>query len=165
MLEERGETVKPRPDCSITLDFNAFIPEKYVSYQPQRMALYKRIATVETKADADDIADELSDRFGVLPDEVENLLKISLLRAKAIKCGFKKVVQNGGNLNITPEKFDYGVWTTLIDETERQIRAVLSGEPYVVVKLPKKEKQLGDIEKLFDKYIEISCRQNGDNGV
>lgn len=161
VLEERGETVKPRADCSITLDFNAFIPEKYVSYQPQRMALYKRIATIETKSDLDDIADELSDRFGVLPESVENLLKISLLRAKAIKCGFKKVVQNGGNLNITPEKFDYTVWIKVIEETERPIRAVLSGEPYLVVKLPKKESQLEEIEKLFDKYIEIV----GENGV
>ena len=165
VLEERGETVKPRAECSITLDFNAFIPEKYVSYQPQRMALYKRIATVETQADADDIADELSDRFGVLPEEVENLLTISLLRAKAIKCGFKKVVQNGGNLNITPEKFEYDIWTQVMEETDAPIRAVLSGEPYVVAKLPKKEKQFAYIEKIFDKYIEISCRQNGDNGV
>ncbi len=165
VLEEQGKAERPKSDCTMSLDINAFIPEKYVKYQPQRMSLYKRIATIQTNEDRDDILDELSDRFGEPPKEVESLLDIALLRAKAIECGFTKVTQSGGEVNITPEKFELSPWQILSDEYDAKIRLVLSApEPYIALKLPSKGNKLDAVNRLFENYLEIlqdNCRLNG----
>lgn len=156
VLEEQGEKVKSKPDCTISLDVNSFIPEKYVKFQPQRMALYKRIASVETKADCDDLIDELSDRYGEPPSEVLSLLRIALIHSLAVTCGFKKVTQNGHEVNITPEKFDVAVWQELSHTTNEKMRVVMSSETYIAYRLPPKADKLDAIYGLFEKYLEIS---------
>ena len=71
MLEEKGELAPVKEDCTVSIDCDAFIPEKYVPYPAQRMALYKRIALIETEADREDIADELAAK---LVSETEKLV-------------------------------------------------------------------------------------------
>ena len=63
-----------RPPISINLPFTAHLPTTYVGDLNLRLALYQRLAAVETVEDADAIAQELRDRFGTLPPAAENLL-------------------------------------------------------------------------------------------
>jgi len=164
VLEEQGKPVKAKLDCTVSLDINAFIPEKYVKFQPQRMSLYKRIAAVTTKEDKDDILDELSDRYGEPPIEVENLLSVALVRAKAIACGFTKLTQNGNEVNIVPEKFILDIWQDMSDVPEFKLRAVLSSaEPYVALRLPQKGDKIAAINRLFEKYLEFSQNDGRQN--
>ncbi len=157
VLEEQGKPVKQKPDCTVNLDIDAYIPEKYVKFQPQRMSLYKRIATVETEDDRDDILDELSDRYGEPPVQVENLLSVALIRARAIACGFKKITQQNGDVHITPENFLFEIWQELSDDPSFKLRVVLSAaEPYISYKLPSKTDKLDAVNRLFEKYLEIS---------
>ena len=156
VLEEQGAKVKPKPDCTISLDVNSYIPEKYIKFQPQRMALYKRIAAVETQADCDDLLDELSDRYGEPPSEVLSLLQIALIHACAVACGFVKVTQNGSEVNITPEKFDVAAWQELSETSNEKMRVVMSAEPYIAYRLPSKTDKLDAVYRLFEKYLEIS---------
>ena len=83
ILEEKGEKPKPRTECSVTLEYSAFIPENYIKFSSQRMGMYKRIAMIRTQEDCDDIADELLDRYGEMPQTVDNLLRIALIKARA----------------------------------------------------------------------------------
>jgi transcription-repair coupling factor (superfamily II helicase) len=85
MLEEAvsqmrlGDTTAEIADqWSPTINIGAavLIPEDYVSDLNLRMALYRRLATIETRGDIDRFAAELIDRFGKLPEEVEHLLEI-----------------------------------------------------------------------------------------
>jgi transcription-repair coupling factor (superfamily II helicase) len=61
---------------SINLGLPVMIPEEYVPDLTLRMSLYRRIAEMKDKAELDGLAVELVDRFGTLPEEVQNLLKI-----------------------------------------------------------------------------------------
>ena len=128
------------------------------------MSLYKRIAMVESDADSDDILDELSDRYGDAPVQVENLLKIAVIKAKAILCSFTKVTQNGNEIHITPTKVNIDVWQDLMEELGANVRIVMSGEPYLSYKLPQKQDKLDAINKLFEKYLEISQSYGGQDG-
>ena len=56
------------------------IPENYVEDLSVRMSLYRRIATLEDKSAVDSFAAEMIDRFGSLPDEVENLLELIMMK-------------------------------------------------------------------------------------
>ena len=56
------------------------IPESYVADLPVRLALYRRIATLLDQQEIDAFAAEMIDRFGPLPAEVENLLKVVAIK-------------------------------------------------------------------------------------
>ena len=80
VLEERGEERAKEPECVADLSVTANIPEKYVASAEQRMDLYRRIALIRTEDDADDLTDELIDRFGDPPASVNALIHVALMR-------------------------------------------------------------------------------------
>lgn len=79
----KGIDLKEDFQTTIDLDINAFIPVEYILNEFQKLDIYKRIAAIENEEECDDMRSELLDRFGSLPKEVENLLQISLIRARA----------------------------------------------------------------------------------
>ena len=78
VLEERGEKSLEEPECTADLSVTANIDKNYVSSGEQRMDLYRRMAAVRTQEDADDLLDEIVDRYGDPPKGVMNLLAIAL---------------------------------------------------------------------------------------
>jgi transcription-repair coupling factor (superfamily II helicase) len=64
----------------INIGTSVLIPEEYVGDLNVRMALYRRLATLENRADIDRFAAELIDRFGPLPEEVQHLLEIVAIK-------------------------------------------------------------------------------------
>ena len=60
----------------------------------QKISMYKRIAAIKTEEDARDVYDELIDRFGSVPREVDNLIQIALIRNEAINAGVNLVKQD-----------------------------------------------------------------------
>lgn len=89
---EKGIRTEGDFATTIDLNMNAFIPEKYVMSENAKLDLYKRIAVVETQEEASDLVDEMTDRYGEVPQNVHNLLKISLLRVLAHKVYVAEVV-------------------------------------------------------------------------
>ena len=67
--EEKGESVpdEKEQDCLIDLPVDASIPNDYISSTPQRLDIYKMIANIRSDSQANDVYDELTDRFGVPP--------------------------------------------------------------------------------------------------
>ncbi len=160
VLEEKGERIPEKQDCTLTLRSDAFISEKYVPYSSQRMGLYKRIAMLGTREDKDDIIDELIDRYGDIPRATLDLLTIALVRSAAMRCGILNVVEEISEIRILPSAFDFEVWAELADmkEYKGRIRVVMSEPPSVVLK-----KQRGDnipemLLEMFEKY-EVLLRE------
>ena len=77
----------------IDLPLNARIPEDYVDHLPTRLAVYQRLAKLSDSDDIPEIREELRDRFGPVPEEVENLLTLAGLRALAAVVGVESVIQ------------------------------------------------------------------------
>ena len=100
VLEERGETKKIETECAADLTVNANIPERYIASPEQRMDLYRRIAAIRTPEDADDLLDEMLDRYGEAPRSVMALLDVALLRAAAAKAGVTDITQKGDRLRL-----------------------------------------------------------------
>ncbi len=97
--EEKGIAPKPSTDeCLIDLAVPAHIPEKYISSTPQRLGIYRRIASIKTEEDKIDVIDELVDRFGEPPKSVITLCDISLLRTRAAALGIKEVSVREGSM-------------------------------------------------------------------
>ncbi len=90
MLEEavaslQGDMSLEERDWSPAINVGAavLIPEDYVPDLDVRMALYRRLSSLDTKQEREGFAAELIDRFGKLPDEVESLLQVVALKACA----------------------------------------------------------------------------------
>ncbi len=156
VLEEKGEVQEQKPECTVSLNYDAYLPESYVRYPGQRMALYKRIALIENEYDRDDIADELLDRYGDLPVQAENLLYVALIRAEGAACDIRQIRQDDSTVAIYPGKFRYEVWADLSRMLGGRLKMVLSGEPHMVLRLKEKENALRLIHKMFVKYTELS---------
>ncbi len=82
---EKGEGVAAEFSTSVDADLDAFIPDTYMTNESMKLDMYKRIASVESNEEAEDIVDEMTDRFGKVPEPVRNLIRISLLRVLAHK--------------------------------------------------------------------------------
>ncbi len=78
--ELRGETSGPRIEPEIELGSEAYLPEGYIDDIGERLLLYKRMANAASAEVLREIAEELADRFGPLPRQVEDFLRIMALR-------------------------------------------------------------------------------------
>jgi transcription-repair coupling factor (superfamily II helicase) len=92
--EERREPAEIRLDLPLT----ANLPSDYVSREDLRLEAYRRLATVTTHAEVDDVESEWLDRYGPLPDPATALLRIGHLRAECARLGIREVaVVTGGS--------------------------------------------------------------------
>ena len=106
VLEERGDA--PRmPDCTADLNVTANVDKDYVTRGEERMDLYRRMAAIRCEEDADDLLDEIVDRYGEPPKGVLNLIDIALLRANARSVGVKDIKQKGGDVLFTLNQLDF----------------------------------------------------------
>jgi len=80
----RGEQTE-RPPVTVTLPLALYIPVEYVEHENPRLDLYRRLAGIQDVAELDELDDEMRDRFGPLPEPVENLLYYA--RAKVLATG------------------------------------------------------------------------------
>jgi len=105
VLAERGETPELPPECTADLTVPASIPDKYIPSPEQRMDLYRRIAMIRSEEDADDVTDELIDRYGDPPRQVNNLIAVALLRSGAARNGISELTQRGRSLTFRLRTF------------------------------------------------------------
>ena len=155
VLEERGEKPKEKIECTVTLNCDAFIPEKYVQYPAQRMGLYKKIAAIECEEDREDVLDEMIDRYGEAPKQATNLLTIALVRAAARRCGVTSIIEEQSIIKIRQNDIDFMIWHQLSGEFRGRLRLGGGDTPSVNYR-----KQSGDnvpelLLRLFDRYAEI----------
>ena len=99
VLEEKGEAPKPKLTCTADLTVDACIPKYYVPTVEQRMDLYRRMAAVRNADDADELMNEIADRFGEPEQCVKNLILIALLRGQCVELGITEVRQYSGALH------------------------------------------------------------------
>lgn len=129
-------------ECQIDIRIGAHIPEDYIGDLSQRIDIYKKIASIETKEDALDVLDELIDRFGDPPASVEGLVDVSLLRNTAARLGISKISQKGDSLIFLQEKFDLELASHLAAELKGRVMVNVGKEPYLAVRVLKGEQPI-----------------------
>ncbi len=78
-------------DCTIDTDLEILIPDEYVESITERLSLYQRLDNCETEEDLTMMKKELEDRFGALPQQVEDLFITVRCRKLAVELGFEKM--------------------------------------------------------------------------
>ena len=98
--EAKGEKVEESFETSVDIEENAFIPDTYIFNEFQKLEIYKRIASIISEEEADEILEELIDRFGEPPVVVQNLLKIARLKILAHKLYIVEIIQRNNEIKL-----------------------------------------------------------------
>ncbi len=96
VAELKGEEVREPAEIRLDLPVTANLPADYVAREDLRLEAYRRLATVTTHAEVDDIAAEWLDRYGPLPAPADALLRIGHLRAECARLGLREVTVTAG---------------------------------------------------------------------
>ncbi|MER5884674.1 transcription-repair coupling factor [Streptomyces sp. NPDC001941] len=100
---ESGEEVVEEPlEVKIELPVDAHVPHDYAPGERLRLQAYRAIAAATSEEDVKAVREELTDRYGKLPEPVENLLLVAGLRMLARACGVGEIVLQGPNIRFAP---------------------------------------------------------------
>ena len=78
-------------DCTIDTDLEILIPDEYVENITERLSLYQRLDNCENDQELEEMHNELADRFGAVPPQVDDLFETVKCRKLAIELGFEKM--------------------------------------------------------------------------
>ena len=129
----KGEKEEELYTTTVDLNVDAFIPSSYVPNEYQKLDLYKRIASIETEEEKEDVLEELMDRFGDVPRRVQKLLNISLLKALAHRVCVVSVEQKQTAIRFTMyEKANVKVEQipTLLQQFGGNLKFTIDTNPY-----------------------------------
>ena len=163
VLEERGEAAQKEPECTADLTVTANINKDYVPSGEQRMDLYRRMAAIRTQEDADELLDEIVDRFGDPPKGVMNLIAIALLRARAAAAGITEISQKDGAILLSLSTMDFAAISGCCAEAQFKGRIFFSAGkvPMLSVKLKKAEDPLKLATQLVGVYAALRAQTAG----
>lgn len=167
VAEEKGEIKEgeEEPECLIDLPVEAHIPESYIRSTPQRLSMYKRIAAVRTDADANDVLDELRDRFGNPPPSINGLLQISLLRNSAAAAGIYEISQRNSSVLLYMAQPDVRYAVEMNKKMKGRVMLSASKKPYIAVK-PGQEDVLQTVKNSIEiiTAVKNEISKNNENG-
>ncbi len=98
----RGEAPEEQTEIKVELPINANLPRDYITGERLRLEAYRRVAEVSTAEQLDEVRAELVDRYGPLPEPVENLMAVAAFRVHARRYGVGEVAVIGRNIRFGP---------------------------------------------------------------
>jgi transcription-repair coupling factor (superfamily II helicase) len=96
----KGEDVTPELRTTLNLGFDVRIPQEYIPSENLRLRTYKRISSIASETEKQDVRKELEDRFGTLPKSVENLLEYATLKSMSERLRVSSVERQGSRVAI-----------------------------------------------------------------
>ena len=138
-------------DITIDLNVSAFIPDEFIENSAQKIEVYQNIALCKNKEDIQDVTDEIIDRYGKLPEEIENLLKVASIKILSKKLGIIKIMQKNDKITFSFIKESLQVNMEKILATYKtQVMFSAGITPYFTYRLNMVEQVLKETEKFLE---------------
>ena len=145
-------------ETSVDIDVDAFIPATYIKSEFQKLDIYKRIAEIANEEEFMDMQDELVDRFGDMPNAVNNLLNIALLKTIAHQAFVLQLVHRGNKVKFVMYQkapLDVGRIPELIQQYEGNLDIEKGDNPTFVYQFSKGKNTKIDIITVFETIKDI----------
>ena len=154
--EMQGIDVQEEIDVQIDLNISCYIPDEFISDSSQKIEIYQDIALCKTEEDIANVVDEVIDRYGNMPKELENLLEVARIKELCRKLNIQKVSKRNQNFvfYFDSSKFNFSIVDILVKEYGSNISFSPGKDPYITLKskTTKDYEQLQEI-KDFLKFI------------
>ena len=153
--EMQGTEVKEEKEIQIDINLSSYIPDTYIEDQAQKIEIYQDIALCRNDEDIEDVIDEIIDRYGSMPKEVENLIEIARIKILAREASVIKVTQKEKSIMVNLDKDDIKIdeekIKVLLEKYGTKLRFSAGVEPYITLKINEKdeEKIISQIKELL----------------
>ena len=150
------------PEIQIDINVSSYIPDSYIDSSSQKIEVYQNIALCRTEEDIQNVIDELIDRYGVMPKELENLIEVARIKEMCRKAGVVKISEKKNMLDLQStqksivfyfdkNKYKPEIVDRLIKKYGYNIKFSTGIEPYVTLKIEKVagEELLGKIKEFL----------------
>ncbi|HVT39242.1 MAG TPA: transcription-repair coupling factor [Gemmatimonadaceae bacterium] len=97
----RGDNAPPPPPADVSLDTPAFLPDEYIPSQDAKLDVYRRLSTLTSADEIDDVRAEVRDRFGPLPAAAEAFFAVAKLRVVGAELGVEGILVHGEEARVT----------------------------------------------------------------
>ena len=157
------------PEIQIDINVSSYIPDSYIENSSQKIEVYQNIALCRTEEDIQNVIDEIIDRYGVMPKELENLIEVARIKelcriAGVVKVSEKKNIMISTNTKPTSKnvvfyfdknKYNPEIVDTLIKKYSYNVKFSAGIEPYVTLKISSTtEEELLEKIKEFLKIVD-----------
>ena len=134
--EMQGIEVKPEVDIQIDLNVTSYIPEEYIQDSNQKIEIYQDIALCKNEEDIQNVTDEIIDRFGDMPGELENLIDIARIKylAKALKISKIASKKTAVLITFAENQFSYDI-PKLVKEYGNRLKFSAGIKPMITLEI------------------------------
>ena len=149
--EIKGEEVIEEIDVQIDLNVSSYIPDEYIENPSQKIEIYQNIALCRTEEDIQNVTDEVLDRYGTMPKEIENLLEVARIKMLARAAYVLKINQKQENVVFHFEKDNFNVdcIDKLMKIYRNRIKFSPATEPYITFKLQNVKNLLIEVQEFL----------------
>ena len=141
--EMQGIEIEEEQEIQIDINVSSYIPDSYIDNSSQKIEVYQNIALCRTEEDIQNVIDEIIDRYGVMPKELENLIEIARIKELCRTAGVIKVAEKKNVFNDTKNvvfyydknKYKPEMVDILIKKYGYDIKFSAGIEPYVTLKI------------------------------
>ncbi len=161
----RGEPIPQTIQTQLDLGVSAYLPESYISHSGVRMEIYRRIRSIESREAMEAMEDELLDRFGELPKEANDLLRVALIASYSSKIPFREVRRFDREIRcyFDEERMPSIRWITQVDKTlSPLVRMHLKKNPRLIIE-PEDPTDTEELLEIFERLILFKEEQEGYN--
>ena len=154
--EMQGIEVQEEQDIQIDINVSSYIPDKYIDSGSQKIEVYQNIANCRTEEDIQNIIDELIDRYGVMPKELENLLEIARIKELCRNANIIKIAQRMQSVvfYLDRDKYNSEIIDKIIKKYGFNVKFGTGIQPYITLKVKDNtDEKLIDEIKEFLKFI------------
>ena len=161
MKETQGIQVNEEKDVQIDLNISSYIPDNFIKDSGQKIEIYQNIALCRTEEDIQNVIDEIIDRYGRMPDELENLIEIVRIKELARNANIVKIAQRMENIVFYFENNNYpeNMIDTLIKKYGNRIRFSTGVEPYITLK------EVRNIVDEVKEFLRVICETKKEDKV
>src|SRR5699024_6984144 len=142
------------PQLEVDVKVDAYIPAEYIKNEQAKIEMYKKMRSITTVSQLEDLQAELIDRFGEYPVEVERLLDVVRIRLNGILFGITEIKETGNTIQLTTSEYttNHLKGDVLFKVTEplgRKLRIAVA-DNQMVFKLQKTKQWLDDLKFLTE---------------
>ena len=145
--EEEKETL-------VDLEVNAFISDKYIVSDMQRLDAYKKISSVTSQKEVYDIKEELEDRYGDVQKEFDNLIDIALIKHEAMKLKIEEIGQKDKFIVFSFNKFEFDIkpYEKLFVHFKNKIKFNMAKNPQIMFEIDKTMNIIENVKFLLTQF-------------
>ena len=160
--EMQGIIVQEEIDVQIELNVSSYIPDEYISESSQKIEVYQDIALCRSEEDIANVIDEVIDRYGNMPSELENLIEIARIKELCRQLSILKISKKNGNFvfYFDEKKFDFTYLDKIIEIYNNLVSFSPGRTPYITLKSKavSDKQQLEEIKNFLNEWKKASLK-------